>query len=149
MFELASNLYVWFKAFHIISVITWLAGLLYLPRLFVYHCNAEPASRQSETFKIMERKLLWGIMNPSLILVIIFGGILLFYLDESVFLSVWLITKSFLVLLLIVFHLLAYFWYRDFADDRNKKTGVFFRWVNEIPAILMVGIVILAVVKPY
>ena len=147
-FELTSNTYVWFKALHIIAVIAWLAGLLYLPRLFVYHCDSEPGTRQSETFKTMERKLLWGIMNPSLIAVITFGGILLFHLGDDDRFSGWLFIKLILVVFLIVFHLLVYGWYKDFSKDRNKRSSVFFRWINEVPAILMIGIVILSVVKP-
>ena len=149
MFGLTDNWYLWIKALHLISVITWLAGLLYLPRLFVYHCDTEPGTQQYETFKTMERKLIWGIMNPSLIVVIIFGVALLFYFDQNVFFSGWLITKIIMVVLLVVFHFLAYTWYKDFSLDQNKKSGVFFRWVNEIPAVLMIGIVILVVIKPY
>ena len=148
MFVLTSDAYVWFKAFHIVSVIAWLAGLLYLPKLFVYHCDSEPGTLQSETFKTMERKLLLGIMNPSLIAVIIFGSVLLFQLDYDDFFSGWLITKLILVVFLIIFHVFVYVWYKDFSQDQNTKSSVFYRWVNEAPAVLMIGIVILAVVKP-
>ena len=90
MIELTNTAYIWLKALHLIAVIAWMAGLLYLPRLFVYHCNAEPGSVQSETFKLMERKLLKGIINPSMILVFIFGGILLANLDLQVWSEGWL-----------------------------------------------------------
>jgi len=149
MFELTDDTYIWFKAFHIISVITWLAGLLYLPRLFVYHSDVEPGTQQSETFKVMERKLLYGIINPSLVAVLIFGGLLLFYLDSSELFSGWLITKFILMFILVIFNFLIFLWYRDFLADRNKRSGLFYRWVNEIPAVLMIGIVIMVVVRPY
>ena len=142
-----SQLYPWFKAFHIIAVITWMAGLLYLPRLFVYHCEAEIGSRQSETFKIMERRLLRGIINPSMIAVWIVG---LWIAYDGHWLSApWLWSKLTLVLALSAIHGLLVRWTRDFAADRNRHSQRFYRIVNEIPAVLMVGIVLFAVIKPF
>ena len=123
--------------------------MLYLPRLFVYHCDAEPGSKQSETFKIMERKLLRGIINPAMIIVVILGGLLLVNLDARSWLEGWLLTKLFLLVLLIVLHGMMSRWRKDFANDNNNRTANFYRWMNEIPAILMAGIVILVVVRPF
>ena len=149
MINLDTTAYMWIKAFHIISVIAWMAGMLYLPRLFVYHCDAKPGSQHSETFKTMERKLLHGIINPAMIVVVVLGGLLLANLDVESWLEGWLLTKLFLVVLLIVLHGMMSRWRKDFANDNNNRTANFYRWMNEIPAILMAGIVILAVVKPF
>ena len=140
--------YLVIKSLHIISVIAWMAGMLYLPRLFVYHCEAERDSQQSETFKIMERKLLHGIINPSLVLVILFGGLLLANLDSEMWSEWWLLIKLFGVLILIILQGMMSRWRRDFAVDNNSRTGNFYRWINELPALVMVVIVILVVVKP-
>ena len=149
MIELISNAYVWIKAFHIIAVIAWMAGLLYLPRLFVYHCDARAGSKQSETFKVMERKLLRGIINPAAFFVLFLGGLLLINVNETVWLTGWLTTKLFLLIILFALHGMMGCWYKDFSNDRNKRSSTFFRWMNEVPAILMVFIVILAVVRPF
>ena len=148
MINLGDTVYLWIKALHIISVIAWMAGLLYLPRLFVYHCEAERDSQQSETFKIMERKLLHGIINPSLVLVILFGGLLLANLDAEMWSEGWLLIKLFGVLILIILQGMMSRWRRDFAIDNNNRTPNFYSWVNELPALVMVIIVILVVVKP-
>jgi putative membrane protein len=139
--------YDWAKALHVIAVIAWMAGLLYLPRLFVYHCEAEPGSQQSETFKVMERRLLRAIINPAMIAAWLLGLGLAF--EGGWYGSPWLQTKIVLVLGLSGIHGLLARWGRDFAADRNRHSQRFFRIINEIPAILMVGIVILAVVKPF
>ena len=149
MIDLSSNAYIWFKALHIIVVITWMAGMLYLPRLYVYHCRAEVGSLQAETFKIMERKLLKVIINPSMILVFIFGSVLLANLDKESWLESWLHTKLVLVFLLTVQHVLMARWQKDFENDRNIRPAKFYRWMNEVPAVLMVGIIICAVVRPF
>jgi putative membrane protein len=139
--------YDWVKALHVIAVIAWMAGMLYLPRLFVYHCEAEPGSRQSETFKVMERRLLRAIINPAMIAAWLLGLGLAF---EGGWLAFhWLQAKIVLVLLLSGFHGLLARWVHDFAADRNPHSQRFYRVINEIPAILMIGIVILAVVKPF
>lgn len=139
-------LYPWLKALHIISVIAWMAGLLYLPRLFVYHCAAEPGSVQSETFKVMERRLLRAIMTPAMIASFAFGAALLTGADWS---AGWLWAKLTLVAGLAVVHGLMARWRRDFAADRNARPARFYRIANEVPTALMIAIVILAVVKPF
>jgi putative membrane protein len=139
--------YDWTKALHVIAVIAWMAGLLYLPRLFVYHCEAEPGSQQSETFKVMERRLLRAIINPAMIAAWLLGLGLAF--EGGWYASYWLQAKIVLVLGLSGIHGMLARWVRDFAVDRNRHSQRFYRIINEIPAILMVGIVILAVVKPF
>jgi len=138
--------YDWLKAFHLIAVIAWMAGMLYLPRLFVYHCEAEPGSRQSETFKVMERRLLKAIINPAMIATWLLGLGLAWEGDWLAF--HWLQAKLALVLALSGLHGLLVRWVRDFAADRNRNSQKFYRVINEIPAVLMVGIVLLAVLKP-
>jgi putative membrane protein len=142
-----TDLYLWVKALHIISVISWMAGLLYLPRLFVYHTDAEPGSQQSETFKVMERRLLKGIMTPAMMLTWIFG----LYLAWSVydFHGGWLHVKIGLVVLLTGVHMYLSRAVRAFARDDNRYSARHWRLVNEGPTLLMIVIVILAVVKPF
>ena len=137
----------WFLAFHIIAVITWMAGLLYLPRLFVYHTQTKPGSEGSERFKVMERKLLKGIVNPSMVAVWILGPILAWL--TSAYLDLWLQIKFVLVVILSGMHGLMARYCKDFRDDRNTHSERFYRIFNEIPALLMVLIVILVVVKPF
>ena len=137
----------WILAFHIIAVITWMAGLLYLPRLFVYHTQTMPGSESSERFKIMERKLLRGIINPSMIAVWILGPLLAWL--TSAYLDVWLQIKFMLVIALSGIHGFLVRCWRDFTADRNTRSERFYRILNEVPAVLMVLIVILAVVKPF
>lgn len=137
----------WLLAFHIIAVITWMAGLLYLPRLFVYHTQTKPGSEGSERFKVMERKLLKGIINPSMIAVWILGPLLAWL--TSAYLDLWLQIKFVLVLILSAIHGLLVRYWKAFRDDRNIHSECFYRILNEIPAILMVLIVILVVVKPF
>ncbi len=138
---------LWVKALHIMSVIAWMAALLYLPRLMVYHADSAVGSATSETFKVMERRLLTGIATPSMIATWVFGLWMAWLIGA--WSDGWFHTKLFLVLLLSAYHGLAVRWVRDFANDRNERSARFFRMVNEIPAVLMVGIVILVVVKPF
>ncbi len=139
---------LWIKALHIIFMVTWFAGLFYLPRLFVYHTMATD-SISIERFKIMERKLFYGIMTPGAVLTIIFGVWLVTY-DPAVYLHAgWLQIKLLLVLLLIIFHIYCGKLYCAFKHDRNKHTHKFYRWLNEVPTVLLLAIVILAVVKPF
>ena len=140
-------MYDWIKAFHVIAVIAWMAGMLYLPRLFVYHCEAEIGSKQSETFKVMERKLLKAIINPAMIAAWLLG-IALVWTGGWVS-AHWLWAKVALVLVLSGIHGLLARWVRDFAADRNRRPQRFYRIINEIPAVVMIGIVILVVVKPF
>jgi len=137
----------WFIAFHIIAVIAWMSGLLYLPRLFVYHTQTKPGSEGSERFKVMERKLLKGIINPSMIAVWILGPLLAWL--TSAYLDLWLQIKFVLVLILSGVHGVLVRCWRAFAEDRNIYSERFYRVLNEIPAVLMVAIVILVAVKPF
>ena len=138
------NTYLIFKTIHIISVITWMAALFYLPRLFVYHSTKETGSDSSETFKVMESKLLKIIANPSLVLVWISGLVLLSYKG----LEVWLILKMFLVMGMTLFHFYLNFLRKGFENDANIKSEKFFRVINELPTILLLIIVILVVFQP-
>ena len=140
-------MYLWIKALHIVAVISWMAGLLYLPRLFVYHAVAPAGSEQSETFKVMERRLLRFIMTPAMIATWIFG--ILLALQGGWLAAGWFHAKIALVLVLTVMHGLMSHWQDDFARDRNRHTQKFFRVANEIPTLLMIAIVILAIVKPF
>jgi putative membrane protein len=145
-------MYEWIKAFHIIAVIAWMAGMLYLPRLFVYHCAAEKGSVQSETFKVMERRLLRAIINPAMIATWLLGLWLAWNGPDSRFgwfASPWLHGKIVLVLVLSALHGMLAKWRKDFAVDNNRHSERFYRIINEVPTILMIGIVILAVVKPF
>ncbi len=137
------------KAFHIISVVAWMAGLLYLPRLFVYHADAPAGSEMAETFKVMERRLLRGIMNPAFIAVYIFGLMLLSIPGIVDWHAGWIYAKLTLVAVLTVFHHLLGLWRKDFAADRNRRPAGFYRMVNEVPTLALIGIVILVVVKPF
>ena len=138
---------LWIKALHVLAVISWMAGQLYLPRLMVYHVDAEPGSKQSETFKVMERRLLKAIMTPAMLVVWITG---LWLAHASFgFKGGWLHFKILLVVLMTVSHALQAKWVKDFAADANTKTGYYFRVANEVPTLLMIGIVILVIVKPW
>lgn len=144
------NLYLYVKAFHVIAIIAWMAGLLYLPRLFVYHAQAETGSDKAETFKVMEARLLRAIMNPAMIASWIFGLILLFYygvIDWSV--DIWFHIKFLLVILLTGYHMFLARWRRLFAEDRNAYSARFYRWMNEVPTVIMVAVVILVVARPF
>ena len=135
----------WVKALHIIFMVTWFAGLFYLPRLFVYHAMAEDAVSK-ERFKVMERKLYWGIMAPGAALTIVFGAWL--WLGYG-FTGAWLHAKLAVVALVIAYHLYCGKLLADFARDRNKKSHVWYRWFNEVPTVLLFAAVILTVVKPF
>ena len=138
----------WVKALHVISVIAWMAGMLYLPRLFVYHANAEKGSIQSETFKIMERRLYRGITTPAMIGAYLFGLIMIFagVVDWH---EIWPWVKAIFVLAMSGFHGMLGGQLRKFAQDRNDKAARFYRVLNEVPPVLMVFIVILVIVQPF
>jgi putative membrane protein len=140
-------MYEWIKALHIIAVISWMAGMLYLPRLFVYHCEAEVGSNQSETFKVMERRLLKLIINPAMMVTWLAGPYLAW--SGQWFSSPWLHAKLVLAIVLSGVHGFFSRWVKDFAADRNQYSQRFYRVINEVPTILMIGIVILVVVKPF
>lgn len=139
----------WVRALHIISVIAWMAGLLYLPRLFVYHSGAEPGSAQSETFKIMERRLYFGIMMPAMGATWIFGLWLAFGFGIVDFSMGWMWLKAALVIAMSAYHGFLGRELRAFAEDRNKRSSRFFRLINEVPTLIMIVIVIAVVVKPF
>jgi protoporphyrinogen IX oxidase len=143
----ASAMYLWIKALHIISVIAWMAGMLYLPRLFVYHVGAKPGSEQSETFKIMERRLLKMIMTPAMVATWAFGIALI--VQGGWLTAGWLHSKIALVFVLTAMHGIFSKWVRDFEYDRNRRSQKFYRIANEIPTLLLIVIVILATVKPF
>ena len=149
MSAILASAYPWIKAFHIISVIAWMAGLLYLPRLFVYHADAIIRSDKAETFKVMERRLLRGIMLPAALLTITFGGVLLATPGVVDWHRGWIWMKLALVLGLAAFHIKLIGWHREFAADRLPHTARFFRMVNELPTLALIAIVVLVVVKPF
>ena len=141
------SFYTWAKVIHVIAVISWMAGMLYLPRLFVYHVDAEKGSVQSETFKVMERRLLRGIINPAMTVSWVFGLWMawkIFHFEGG-----WLHAKIGLVLILSGLHGYLAGAVRKFAEDKNEKPARHWRIVNEIPTLLMIGIVILVIVKPF
>ncbi|WP_223653068.1 protoporphyrinogen oxidase HemJ [Halopseudomonas nanhaiensis] len=140
-------MYLWIKALHIVAIVTWFAGLFYLPRLFVYHAAAEDSTSR-ERFKVMERKLYRGIMLPSMIATLVFG-IWLLALSPEWMKQGWMHTKLALVVLLIGYHHMCGAFLKRFAADANTRSHVFFRWFNEAPVLVLLAIVILVVVKPY
>ena len=140
-------MYAWLKAFHIIAVIAWMAGMLYLPRLFIYHCDAEIGSKQSETFKVMERRLMRAIINPAMVATWIFG-LSIAYL-QNYWLQGWFILKVVLVLALSGVHGAFSAWRKDFEADRNTRPARFYRIWNEVPTLLLIGIVFVVVLKPF
>ena len=138
---------LWLKAFHVIFMVTWFAGLFYLPRLFVYHSLSEDEI-SNERFKIMERKLFYGIMTPGGLLTIIFGTWLLIQGWDAYMLGTWMNIKLVLVALLIAYHIWCGALVKAFKYDRNTKSHVWYRWFNEAPVLVLIAVVVLAVVKP-
>jgi protoporphyrinogen IX oxidase len=144
-----ANLYLWLKAFHIIAVIAWMAGLFYLPRLFVYHANTAPLSAMSEAFKVMEARLARIIMLPAAVLAWVLGLGLAYVTGQLQDPQVWFLIKFLAVVALTGFHVLLIRHLRGFADDQRHKSEGYYRALNEVPTVLMVIIVIMAVVKPF
>jgi protoporphyrinogen IX oxidase len=142
-----TSLYLWLKAAHVITIIAWMAGMLYLPRLFVYHSQVAPDSPQSATFKVMERRLLKAIINPAMIAAWILGLWLAW--DTGLFRQGWLHAKLVLVIAMSGLHGHFSAAVRAFAEDRNTRSARYWRIMNEVPTILMIGIVILVIVKPF
>ena len=138
---------LWVKSLHVISVIAWMAALLYLPRLLVYHAESTLGSEKSETFKVMERRLLKGIINPAMGATWLLGIFLTW--AQSWYLSGWLWAKVAAVIALSALHGQFTRWVREFAEDRNARPARFYRIMNEVPTLLMVVIVILVIVKPF
>ena len=140
---------MWLKAFHLIFMVTWFAGLFYLPRLFVYHTMTSDAV-SIERFKIMERKLYFGIMMPGMVLTLVFGiWMLVDYAWDLYRTSHWLHLKLTLLVLLLAYHFWCGKWLLDFKHDRNIHSHIFYRWINEIPVIFLFAMVLLAVIKPF
>lgn len=146
--EILLQHYVWLKAFHIISVMAWMAGLLYLPRLFAYHAEAAKGSDKSETFKVMERRLLRIIMNPAMICAWLFA-ILMVVANPSLFQAGWFHGKLLLVIILSGVHGIFAKWRKVFERNENTKSAKFYKIWNEVPTVIFIAIVILAVVKPF
>ena len=142
------SLYLWTKALHIISVIAWMAGMLYLPRLFVYHSSARIGSDKSETFKVMERRLLYAIILPSMIASLSFGGLLLITPGVIDWSAWWIYMKLGLTLVLLGAQWVFSCWLKNFEEDRNTIQAKTFRIANEVPTLLMIVVVVLVVVKP-
>jgi putative membrane protein len=142
-------LYLWIKAAHIVSMVAWMAGLFYLPRLYVYHCTAPVGSEMSERFKVMERRLLRQITTPALIATWLFGILLVLTPGVLAGQHGWFHVKLLAVLLLTGFHGAVSRWRRDFMEDRNTRTERFYRIANEIPTVLLLIIVVMVVVKPF
>jgi putative membrane protein len=139
--------YLWLKTLHIIFMVTWFAGLFYLPRLFVYHAMSEDKISQ-ERFKIMERKLFWGIMTPGAVLTLVFG-LWLWGGWRIGFGMGWMHAKLSLVLLLVLYHVWLGKLMFDFKHDRNARSHVFYRWINELPVVVLIGAVTLVIFKPF
>ena len=137
------------KALHILAVIAWMAGMLYLPRLFVYHVDCEPGSRQSETFKVMERRLLKGIINPAMIATFVFGILLVLDVGWALWSEGWWLVKVAAFIAMSAVHGWFVTLWRAFAEDRNHRTSRFFRLINEVPTVLLVIIVVMVVVRPF
>lgn len=140
-------MYEWIKAMHVIAIIAWMAGMLYLPRLFIYHCDAPKGSDKSETFKVMERRLLKAIINPAMIVAWLAGLWLAW--QASFWSAGWFHAKFAFVLLLSAAHGVLVRHWREFAEDRNTRSATYYRVLNEVPTLLMIGIVIFVIVKPF
>ncbi len=141
--------YPWIKSFHVISLIAWMAGLFYLPRLYVYHTMVQPGTPESERFKVMERRLLKAIMNPAMIATWTFGVLLVLTPGVIDWRQGWWHTKLFCVLAMTVYHQGLAVWRRGFLEDRNRLSERFYRIANEVPTLLMIVIVIMVIVKPF
>ena len=141
------NFYLFFKSLHLIAVISWMAGLLYLPRIFVYHSDAQHDS-QREIFKVMERKLYYYIMMPAMLLSWLFGILLIHSLGFSIFFELWMQIKTAAVLILSYYHFILGKYLKDFAANNNQKSSRFFRIFNEIPTIILILVIFVVVFKP-
>lgn len=156
--EVLAALYPWTKALHVISVIAWMAALLYLPRLFVYHAEHELADRAAgdamtgepmDTFKVMERRLLKVIANPASVATWVFGLMLVFTPGVIDWSAGWVHAKAVLVVAMTAYHHLLVRWWRAFAEDRNQRPARFYRIANEVPTLLLIGIVVMVIVRPF
>ena len=148
MADFISQHYLWIKALHIVAVMAWMAGMLYLPRLYIYHVDAEKGSDKSETFKIMERRLMRIIINPAMIMAFVFGGLMIWG-NPDLLHQGWFHVKLTAIILMSALHGIFSRWRKVFARDENKYSAKFYRWWNEAPTVLLIVIVIMAVVKPF
>ncbi len=146
---MAGDFYLWIKALHLVAVIAWMAGLLYLPRLFVYHCEAEPGSDRAAMLEVMERRLLRIIMTPAMIAVFVSAVVLIWMNDFTDFSDGWMHAKLVLVLGLAAAHGFMARWRKDFAKGANSRSQRFYRIANEVPTVLMIAVVVLVIVKPF
>ncbi|MSP01620.1 MAG: protoporphyrinogen oxidase HemJ [Acetobacteraceae bacterium] len=142
-------LYPWIKSFHVIAMVAWMAGMLYLPRLYVYHCGTKPGSTDSERFKVMEYRLMKQIINPAMIMTFVFGILLVLTPGVIDWSAGWWHMKMACLFLLTGFHGAMSKWRRDFLEDRNTKSQRFYRIANEVPALLLVVIVIMVIARPF
>ncbi len=150
MADFILHYYDWFKVLHVLAIISWMAGLFYQPRLYVYHAErAAKGSELSETLKIMEQKLMHIIINPAMILSWITGVALILANPSMLFNSKWLPVKLAMLVLMQIFHAFLSIWRKDFLRDENKHSGVFYRVSNEVPTVLMIVIVIMVIIKPF
>ena len=141
--------HLWFKAAHLIAMVAWMAGMLYLPRLYVYHADTEPGSPQSETFKVMERRLLRAIVNPAMIAAWVFGGLMLYNLSPGIWSQGWIWVKLAMLMGLGAMHGLFSRWRREFEQDKRLRPAKTYRIANEVPTVMLIVIVIMAVVRPF
>lgn len=148
MIDVILQYYLWIKALHIIAVISWMAGMLYLPRLYIYHCGTGKGSETSALFKVMERRLLRIIINPAMIASWVFGGLML-YANPDLLSHGWMHVKLTALILMQITHAAYARWRRHFANDGNRHSQKFYRYMNEVPTILMVIIIIMVIVRPY
>ena len=146
---MSNDAYLWLKAAHIIAVIAWMAGMFYLPRLYVYHCQVAAGSAESERFKLMERRLLRAIINPAMILSFALGITLMALPGIIDWGGGWIYAKLGLLVPLTGYHGLLARWRHHFEENQNRHSERFYRWANEVPTVLMIGIVVFAVVKPF
>lgn len=142
-------LYPWMKAFHVVSMVAWMAGLFYLPRLYVYHCGVAAGSVESERFKVMERRLLKQITTPAMIATVVFGVLLVLTPGVIDWRSGWWHVKLFAVVMLLAYHGKLSRWRRDFLEDRNTRSRRFYRIANEFPTVLLLVIVVMVIVRPF
>ena len=147
--EIPTYAFMWLKVVHLVAVISWMAGLLYLPRLFIYHCKSEKGSDKSETFKVMESRLLRAIMNPAMVVTLLTGALMIYSYGLAIYTETWFIIKIACLVVLLVTHMFMGKWRKDFETDTNQKSQLFFRFINEVPTCLMIMIIIMVVVKPF
>ena len=142
------NYYLLFKSLHLISIISWMAGLLYLPRLFVYHAETINNDKQKKTFKLMEKRLFFYIMNPAMILSWLFGVLLIHSIGLESFTYFWLQLKLLMVLFLTIYHFFLSYCLKNFSQNNNKYSPKFYRIINEVPTLFLIGIIFVVVFKP-